>query len=106
MNILSPHGETLTKLVNLIRRLHGETQDFVDNPQDEQAWYNRGYANGMVYALDELGFASDLDSSIVRDPPDVITGFETFSWGRAYQHGFEMGAAETRQVVAPAAGYQ
>ena len=31
--------------------------DFLGEPGDQQLWYNRGYANGMVLALLRLGQA-------------------------------------------------
>jgi hypothetical protein len=91
----------LDQLIQVVQELHDETRDFLNQADDQQLWYNRGYANGVTHALDELGFAPYLDQKLKRDPPDVIQGHELMAWGKAYQHGFEMGEKETREVIGP-----
>ena len=95
----------LGKLIGLIRELYAESAGFIDRPEDQQGWYNRGYANGMIAALDGLGYGELLDAELGRDPTDIISGFETFDWGRAYRHGLETGERETREVIGPAPGH-
>jgi len=95
----------LGKLIGLIEELYAESNGFLDNPEDTQVWYNRGYANGMIVSLDALGYGELLDERLSRDPTDIIAGFETFDWGQAYRHGLETGDRETREVVGPAPGH-
>lgn len=95
----------LGKMIGLIEELYAESAGFLDTPETIQRWYNRGYANGMIAGLDSLGYAELVDRQIQRDPADVISGFETFEWGQAYRHGFEIGAREICEVV-PAAPSQ
>ena len=91
----------LTRLLALIERLYTETEGFLERAEDEQLWYNRGYANGMISALTELGYGAQLHARIAADAADCIVGHEALSWGRAYLHGFETGDRETREVIGP-----
>lgn len=95
---------TLDQLISLVNRLHSETNDFLDNPSDEQLWYNRGYANGVATTLNELGYIDYLNGKIERDPPNIIDEHKMLTWGKAYQHGAEVGSKETRDVIGPAPG--
>lgn len=91
---------TLNRLLGLIRRLYGETEGFLERPDDPQLWYNRGYANGMVQALVAMGYGLYLEAEISIDPSNVIQKHEPLPWGQAYRHGVEMGGRETREVLA------
>lgn len=99
-----PADPLLSRLIELLQRLHTETADFLEQADDPQVWYNRGYANGMLAALKELGFQAVLPGQLQADPPDLIHGQERLPWGQAYLHGLEQGARETREVLPPAAG--
>ena len=100
-----PTPQVLPRLLALAQRLYGETSGFLDQADDPQLWYNRGYANGMLAAITELGHAAALTGLLVRDPPDLIQGQEVMPWGQAYRHGWEMGEREAREVL-PAAAVQ
>lgn len=91
----------LERLFPILQRLYNETHDFLEQPENQQHWYNRGYANGMVAALDELGFGDWIRARIRVDAVDVISGHEALAWGQAYRHGVEMGHKETHEVVGP-----
>jgi len=43
------------RLQQLIHRLYAETEGFLEDAADQQLWYERGYAKGMLKALRELG---------------------------------------------------
>jgi hypothetical protein len=90
--------ELLTQLLELIDGLREETQGFLDDPGDQQLWYNRGYANGMVLVLLRLGLSRRLSG---REPDDVagIAAHLPMPWGKAYQHGEQMGARESHQIT-------
>ena len=89
----------LERLLDLIGRLYAETEGFLENAADQQLWYNRGYANGMLEALRELGYAERLAEKLAADPVDVISGQDGLPWGRAYRHGIEIGFRETHEVL-------
>ena len=91
--------ELLDQLLALIERLYGETEGFLSAPDDQQLWYNRGYANGMVKALRELGQEAGLARLDGIDPDAVIAGHEPLPWGKAYRHGFETGERETHEIT-------
>lgn len=91
----------LERLLGLIQRLYSETNGYLDRPEDEQLWYNRGYANGMIEALAERGHVDLVMARLTPDAADTISGQEALSWGKAYRHGCEMGARETHEVLGP-----
>ena len=95
--------QTLDKLIALIITLYQETESFLENTHDEQLWYTRGYATGMIRQLNMLGYEELLRDRIVQDPADAISGQELLSWGKAYLHGVEMGGKETLDVIGPLA---
>lgn len=89
----------LERLLALIERLQAETESFFDKPEQEQLWYNRGYANGMIGALQVLGYGDALAGRVSADATDLLVGCELLSWGRAYLHGQEMGGQETYEIL-------
>jgi hypothetical protein len=88
----------LTQLVDLIDRLRSESQGFLDAPGDQQLWYNRGYANGMLLALRRLGQAKSLGDR-APDDPEQLGGHLAMPWGRAYRHGEDKGSQETFEIT-------
>lgn len=98
----NPDG-ILASLIDLLRELYGETDGFLGHQGDAQLWYNRGYANGMVSALRELGYGDslprDLDYDLDGDAQDRIAEQGLLPWGRAYAHGVEVGRRETVEVL-------
>lgn len=95
---------TLDQLIDLANRLKTEAPDFLEHPEEQQEWYNRGYANGIVRALNELGYEEYIDGRASEDAEDLLSEHRMLSWGQAYQHGMEMGEKETREVISPAPG--
>ncbi len=89
----------LPRLLELICDLYDDSQDFPDRTDDAQLWYNRGYANGVIHALQCLGYMRHIAAALEPDAPDLIAGQETLPWGRAYRHGWEMGQKETFEVM-------
>lgn len=101
MHSPSPVEAILERLLALIERLHAETEGFYDQPEQEQLWYNRGYANGMIGALHTLGYGDAVRTRVHADAADLLDGCELLSWGRAYLHGQETGVRETHEVLVP-----
>ena len=95
---------TLDQLIELAIRLQTEAGDFLEHPEEQQEWYNRGYANGVVTALNELGYAEYIRDRVSADAEDLLAEHKMLAWGQAYQHGMEMGNKETREVISPALG--
>jgi hypothetical protein len=100
MSIRQDGQSMLERLIRIAQDLYAETGGYLDDPSDQQLWYNRGYANGILSALEELGYGTAVDDAIeARDGAQALAGQEALPWGRAYRHGFEMGLRETREVI-------
>ncbi|RMG56532.1 MAG: hypothetical protein D6717_06495 [Gammaproteobacteria bacterium] len=105
MRLPGRHRALLDELLAIAERLYAESEGFLERPDDAQLWYNRGYAYGILRALDALGYAPYFGDRMQRvDAEDIISGHELMPWGKAWQHGLEMGEKETREVLAPAPG--
>jgi hypothetical protein len=91
----------LKKLIGIVESLYLETAGFLENGDNQQHWYNRGYANGIVKQLSDLGYRDYVENNTVPDAEDIIAGHEFWAWGKAYQHGFEVGMKETTDVMGP-----
>ena len=89
----------LPQLLELICDLYDDSQAFLDRTDDAQLWYNRGYANGVIHALDSLGYTRHIAGALEPDTKDVIAGQEVLPWGKAYRHGWDMGRKETFEVM-------
>lgn len=96
---MTAQAEIVHQLYDLIVRLYEESEGFLQDPADTQGWYNRGYANGMIKALHEASLVRELADQLALDPEDVICGHEPLVWGKAYNHGLEMGYRETFEVL-------
>ncbi len=92
-------NQLVDRLVGIVERLYRETPDFVDRPEDAQAWYNRGYANGVIGALERAGRRQALSGRVDCDPDDVAEPYQVFAWGQAYAHGFQKGFDEAHEVL-------
>jgi len=94
------HEEILERLLQLAARLYAETDGFEQHSEDGQLWYNRGYANGMLAGLGELGHTEAIRTAgITPDPGDIAADQALLPWGKAYTHGYEVGYRETREVL-------
>jgi len=88
----------LDQLCELAQRLRSESEDFLEQHQDAQLWYNRGYANGMLLGLAEL-LGEQLPCGLQADDPTLLQGHEVMAWGKAYRHGESMGRKETFEIA-------
>jgi hypothetical protein len=93
----------LIQLLQLLRDLYGETRGFLDRPDDAQLWYNRGYADGMIQAMRDLGYGSELPPELLLEIDGETGGLVAQQaltpWGRAHAHGLEIGRRETFEVL-------
>jgi len=89
----------LPRLLELICDLYEDSQGFLDHTDNAQLWYNRGYANGIIHVLRQLGYARHVANALELDGPDPIAGQETRPWGQAYRHGWELGQKETLKII-------
>jgi hypothetical protein len=78
--------------------LYKETTDLSLGDGDLQLWYNRGYADGMVTALSQLGFTAEL-GEVIATPLRLEEADAFLPWGKAYRHGLERGESETREAM-------
>jgi hypothetical protein len=89
----------LPQLLELICDLYEDTEGFLDRTGDAQLWYNRGYANGVIHALERLGHARAVASALEPDPVDLVDDQARLPWGKAYRHGWDKGTNETFEVL-------
>ena len=91
--------ELLDQLLRLLAELNAESEGYLDREDDIQLWYNRGYANGMAAALTALGHAEAVARIVAPDPYERARDQQHLPWGKAYEHGREMGERETYEVM-------
>jgi hypothetical protein len=89
----------LSRLLDLVDRLYQESDSFLEETANQQLWYNRGYANGIIQQLISLGYQDVIEGQLSPDPEGVLQGHEWMPWGKAYRHGIEVGSKETMQVI-------
>jgi hypothetical protein len=89
----------LQRLLPVVVGLYNETAKLSQGDGDPQLWYNRGYADGMVKAMRQLGYSGELDGATSPATIEVDDTAGFLPWGKAYRHGFEMGERETREVL-------
>jgi hypothetical protein len=89
----------LQRLLPVVADLYNEVANLSQGDGDLQLWYNRGYADGMVKAMRQLGYSAELDVMTSPVPMEVDDTAAFLPWGKAYRHGFEMGEQETREVL-------
>jgi len=89
----------LDRLIELARELSDGSEGYLDRQDDFQLWYNRGYANGVAAALRALGHGARVDASLEADCYDAARDQNHLPWGKAYEHGREMGLRETYEVT-------
>jgi len=92
----------LPTLIGIIHRLFAESEGLLERQDDAQIWYNRGYGDGVVAAIRELGHGDALPSDLAHQDTDLSSGITAqalMPWGRAHAHGFEMGRKETFEVL-------
>lgn len=90
-------AELLQQLLDLAIKLQSETPDFSTSPEDQQGWYNRGYASGIILALGKLGHQADLQGVVEQD--QISAGERAMMWGKAYVHGEETGYREVYEII-------
>ncbi len=93
---------TLARLIGIVERLRGESAGFQDEPGNQQLWYDRGYANGVLHTLVALGYGDQVAAAGMTADPGLDAAVEALAWGRAYRHGHEVAARDTREVLPPA----
>ncbi|MBK5930039.1 hypothetical protein [Halochromatium salexigens] len=93
----------IERLLELARELTHDSEGYLDRQDDPQVWYNRGYANGMAAALRALGHGALVDAALTSDVYDTARDQAHLPWGKAYEHGREMGLSETYEITGTAA---
>ncbi|MEJ2610937.1 MAG: hypothetical protein P8179_12850 [Candidatus Thiodiazotropha sp.] len=89
----------LPKLLQTARNLYEETAALDETDSELQLWYNRGYADGMVSSMKRLGYDKEVSEVIDPQMESPVGENRFLPWGKAYQHGFEMGEKESSEVL-------
>lgn len=89
----------INRLLELARELTEGSEGYLDRQDDPQLWYNRGYANGMLAALQTLGYDARIDTGLSPDCYEAARDQAHLPWGKAYEHGREMGIGETYEIT-------
>jgi hypothetical protein len=98
--------DILRQLLQLLAELTADSEGYLEREDDAQLWYNRGYANGIAAALTELGHGEAVARTVEPDPYERARDQQHLPWGKAYEHGREMGTRETDEIMSidPVAG--
>ncbi len=96
---MTDHPRIIERLLALAERLYADTEGFLDQPGEQQLWYDRGYANGMIQALREAGAGERVAARLAPDAADIAADWAALAWGQAYAHGHAMGLREAREVL-------
>ncbi|MET0049753.1 MAG: hypothetical protein ABW095_01580 [Candidatus Thiodiazotropha sp.] len=91
--------EVFSRLLQVVKNLYAETSGLAPEDAELQLWYNRGYADGMVAAMNRQGYAQNVQEALNPAPQPVSEESPFLPWGKAYRHGFEMGEGETLEVL-------
>jgi hypothetical protein len=89
------------RLLPVLRNLYAETTGLAADESELQLWYNRGYADGMLGAMCQLGYEQALRDELQPFPEPVSQESPFLPWGKAYRHGYETGERETSEVLPP-----
>jgi len=91
--------KVINQLIELVGRLYSETAAYIEQQDDSQLWYNRGYANGVAKAVQDAGFDKMLQAHVTLEINEMLEEQRFMPWGKAYFHGFEMGEKESKDVL-------
>lgn len=86
------------KISQLLSKLDTESANWLDEPENQQLWYNRGYVDGMAKALMEIGWQAQIPSNWKAASEAELKAHRWLPWGRAYYHGNEKGYQEILEV--------
>jgi Holliday junction resolvasome RuvABC DNA-binding subunit len=92
------------RLLPVVVELYQETAELSLGDGDLQLWYNRGYADGMVSALQQLGFSGELEAERIVTSVQLEDSEAFLPWGKAYRHGLDMGERETLEAIEGGSG--
>jgi hypothetical protein len=91
--------DLLPRLLQLVQDLYEETTALSETESELQLWYNRGYADGMVSRMRELGYRQEVIDALGSGEDTIGDEHRFLPWGKAYRHGFKMGEQETLEVL-------
>ncbi|ODB94206.1 hypothetical protein A3194_06070 [Candidatus Thiodiazotropha endoloripes] len=91
--------DLLGRLLQLAQDLYAETAELSETESELQLWYNRGYADGMIRRISDLGYARQVAEALGTVGETIGEEQRLLPWGKAYRHGFEVGERETIEVL-------
>ncbi|MEJ2620452.1 MAG: hypothetical protein P8163_09365 [Candidatus Thiodiazotropha sp.] len=93
------NNELLERLLQLAQDLYAESAELSETESELQLWYNRGYADGMVRRIKDLGYRQAVSEALGPVTETLSDEQRFLPWGKAYRHGFEVGEQETIEVL-------
>ena len=85
------------RLADLANELMQSSDQFLDQPNDLQLWYNRGYANGILNALAQADIK--IEGLEKPDPEHLWSAHRFMAWGQAFIHGQTKGHSEACEIL-------
>ena len=85
------------RLAELADELMRDSSQFLDQTDDLQLWYNRGYANGILNAFEQAGIK--VAGLATPDPDEQWSAHRFLAWGQAFIHGRTKGQSETQSIL-------
>ena len=87
----------VVRLVDLANELMQTSARFLEQPNNLQLWYNRGYANGILSALEQADIK--IEGLEKPDPEHLWAEHRFTTWGQAFIHGQTKGHNEARDIL-------
>ena len=87
----------VARLADLANELMQTSAQFLEQPNDLQLWYNRGYANGILNAFTQAGIT--IEGLAHPDPDSQWAEHRFMAWGQAFIHGQTKGHNEAREIL-------
>ena len=94
--------EIVKKLLGLAQQLLDESEEFLEQPENQQLWYNRGYSVGILKAIKALHYEEAIPTPMritLEAHLKAMTKHRMLPWGKTYCHGEEKGSRETFEVL-------
>ena len=85
------------RLAELADELMRDSSGFLEQPDNLQLWYNRGYANGILSAFEQANIK--IEGLVNPDPDDQWSEYRFLAWGQAFIHGRTKGRDETHKIL-------
>ena len=93
----------LNSLLQMVQEFYSQTLELKEEQAECPRWYNRGYADGVIEYLKELGYREELSEfELVKSnptEPDPQIMNRKLPWVSSYHRGVSKGREETYEVM-------